>query len=164
MKILIIMSVLGAVCCILFGAVFSSPISKIIRSREYCNGESESSYMYNYQNVTDKIYQQYTLNLKLQKDVGKLTVCFGPNQFHNSVIVITDHTKRSIETQKKRSLLENVIACKISRDNEFLAKGFYNCFGNYECMDAYFDTGFFSHLALIIKEFLGKIFNSNVCK
>jgi hypothetical protein len=166
MKTLIIMNVLGIVCCVLFGVILTSPISKITRSTAYCNGEPESLCMYNYQNVTDKIYQKHAMNIKLRGKSEKLTVCFGPNSHENNWIVITDKIEdrnSDISTKKKKLLLENIIACKISKNNEFVAKGFYSCFGSYKCMDVYFETGLFSYWALIIKDFFGKIFNSNVC-
>lgn len=144
--------------------ILTSGLFRVSRSIEYCNGEADSSYIYNHQNLTEEIYMKYKLNQRLQKD--KIVVCFGPRPKHGWVVIF-DKTKKErcsrIETDRQKLLIENTIACKISQNNKFIGKGFYECFGNYKCMDIYFKTGFFSYLSLIISDFFETMFSFNIC-
>ena len=150
---------------------YSTTISTINVKKSYCNAESEgpNSYVYNYQNVTDKFLQAVELGKVLGKE--KITVCFGPNQlgiptFPHSWTVIRDKEEsrnNPVHIEVTKLLLIKTFGCKIFPNKSLIKNGFYNCFGSYKCMDIYFEYRFWKLCFLVIRNFIRSIVHSNIC-
>lgn len=143
--------------------------STIYYKKSYCDAEDENSYVYNYQNVTDKILQAVKLGKVLERK--KTTICFGPNPIGNAMFphswtVIQDKEisrNEPLHIETTKMLLFKTVGCKIFPSRSFIRNGFYNCFGSYRCMDIHFEYGFWKLLGLVMKNFIRSIVHSNIC-